>query len=42
MEGSIDGGAPDRPGCFAAMAVVSRSGDSYPAEGGGDGGAIGA
>lgn len=40
-EGSIRGGAP-RPG-FVAMAVVSRSGDSNPAEGGGDGiGALGA
>ena len=42
IEESIQGGAPARPGCFAAMAAVSRSGDSYPADGGGDGGAVGA
>jgi hypothetical protein len=35
--GSIRGGGPPR-GILEAIAVVSRSGDSNPAEGGGDGG----
>lgn len=35
-DGSIREGGPPR-GIFVAIAVVSRSGDSNPADGGGDG-----
>ena len=41
IDESMRGGIPDRLG-LVAMAAVSRSGDSSPAEGGGDGGAVGA
>jgi hypothetical protein len=39
MVGSMRGGAPGRPG-LAAMATVSWSGASNPADGGGEGGAV--